>query len=153
MTEADVNVIFSKHHSSFSKDNVILAYGPKISNLFTYTAISIPAPTGEATHYSYSNDPPEPTLWHHRLTHTNYSTIKKMVRKGTAKGFIRYLKTELTSQCANCPFGKQMQAPFKRIEDLPTAIGNIIVSDLCGPFEMSIGGYKYFITWIDLKSR
>ena len=29
---------------------------------------------------------------------------------------------------------------------------NIIISDLCGPFETSTGGYKYFITWIDLKT-
>jgi len=29
----------------------------------------------------------------------------------------------------------------------------LIVSDLCGPFDTSIGGYKYFITWIDAKSR
>ena len=30
---------------------------------------------------------------------------------------------------------------------------NIIASDLCGPFNTSIGGYRYFLTWIDLKTR
>ena len=32
-------------------------------------------------------------------------------------------------------------------------IGDTITSDFCGPFESSIGGYKYFVTWIDIKSR
>ena len=34
----------------------------------------------------------------------------------------------------------------------PLEISNIIISELCGLFETSIGGYKYFITWIDLKT-
>jgi hypothetical protein len=57
------------------------------------------------------------------------------------------------SHCANCPFGKQTRLPFKKIEPLPERIGDTISSDLCGPFETSIGGYKYFITWIDHKTR
>ena len=32
-------------------------------------------------------------------------------------------------------------------------IGNMIASDLCSPFKSSIGGYKYFVTWINIKSR
>jgi Integrase core domain len=43
--------------------------------------------------------------------------------------------------------------PFKKIEPLPERIGDVISSDLCGPLETSIGGYKYFITWINHKSR
>ena len=65
MTNANVDAIFSRQHSSLLKDDVILAHGPKMGNLFTYTALSTPAPTGEGTLYSYSNDPPEPMLWHH----------------------------------------------------------------------------------------
>ena len=40
MTNANVDVNFSKNHSYLSMDGEILAYGPKISNLFTYTTIS-----------------------------------------------------------------------------------------------------------------
>ena len=49
MTNADVYVIFGKHHSTLSKDNIILACRSKMGNLFTYMALSIPAPTGEGT--------------------------------------------------------------------------------------------------------
>ena len=63
------------------------------------------------------------------------------------------MKFEPVSQCTHCPFGKQTQAPFKGTENMQKEIGNTIASDLCGPFESSIGGYKYFVTWIDIKSR
>jgi hypothetical protein len=150
MTNANVDVIFSKDHSLLSVDNQIIAHGPKISNLFIYTALATPKATIETARYS--NDPPEIKLWHHPLAHTSYSTIKKMIRMKTANRFIPYIRADLTMQCENCPFRKQARAPFKRVEDLPSAIGDIIVSDLCGPFEASIGGYNYFVTWIDLKS-
>src|SRR3979490_3614379 len=51
------------------------------------------------------------------------------------------------------PFGKQICSLFPSSEKPPANIGDIIVSDVCGPFELSINGYKYFITWIDFKSR
>ena len=57
------------------------------------------------------------------------------------------------SQYINWLFRKQTQMPFQKVESLPISIGNIIVSDICGPFELSIGGYKYFITWMDLSFR
>ena len=39
------------------------------------------------------------------------------------------------------------------MEDLPSNVGDIIVSDLYGPFDVSMGGYKYFVTWTDLNTR
>ena len=48
---------------------------------------------------------------------------------------------------------QQARTPFKGSERFPLDIGNIIVSDLCSPFETLIGGYTYFIAWIDMKSH
>ena len=50
-------------------------------------------------------------------------------------------------------FGKQTCAPFKGTECFPLEFGNIIVLDLCGPFETSIRSYRYFVTWKDLKTH
>ena len=44
-------------------------------------------------------------------------------------------------QCLNCPYGKQTWALFQKIEKLPEQISNLIVSNLCGPFETSIGNF------------
>ena len=43
MTSSNVNVMFSKYFSSLTLNGSIIAYGPKINNLFTYTALAIPA--------------------------------------------------------------------------------------------------------------
>ena len=41
MMNANVDVIFSRQHSSLLKDNDILAHSPKMGNLFTYTTLSM----------------------------------------------------------------------------------------------------------------
>ena len=43
--------------------------------------------------------------------------------------------------------------PFRNVEAIPNNIGDIVISALCGPFESSIGGFRYFVTWIDFKTR
>ena len=131
--------------------SLFLAYGLKINNLFTYNAFATLKDTCEVV--KYSAEPIEIVLWHHRLAHTSYSTLGTMKRLGTALGFSPNVHYGLISQCMNCPFGKQIQTLFQKTQELPNEIGDVITSDVCGPFKLSIGGYKYLITWIDAKSR
>ena len=51
------------------------------------------------------------------------------------------------------PTWQANQSPVLQTENLPDNIGDIIVSDVCGPFELSSARFRYFITWIDLKTR
>ena len=76
-----------------------------------------------------------------------------MAQHNIAIGLNTEMKFEPILQCTHCPFSKQTQAPFKGTKNMQKEIGNMIALDLCGPFKSSIGGYKYFITWIDIKSR
>ena len=151
MTQAGVNIIFYKDHSNLLLDRYIVAHGEKKCNLYTYHTLSEPARPDE--HANSANITPDPILWHHRLAHTSYSTLEKMGRVQSALGFHTGARFNNLPICVNCPFGKQIRAPFQKTEDTPRAIGDIIASDLCGPFETSIGGYKYFVTWLDLKTR
>ena len=50
---------------------------------------------------------------------------------------------------SECPFGKHAKLSFKYTELLSLKIGHLIVSDICGPFDPSFGGYRYLITWLD----
>ena len=150
MTNTNIEVMLSKDYSSLSLEGSILAWGPKISNLFTYNAFST---TKTAEMANYTASVPEITLWHHRLVHTNYSTLEKMARSNTSIGLNTQMKFEPTLQCQHCPFRKQTHAPFRGTEHSATNISDVIVSDICGPFKHSIGGYKYFVTWIDMKCR
>ena len=45
------------------------------------------------------------------------------------------------------------RAPFRKTEVLPEEIGDIVISDVCGCFELSIRGYRYFVMWLELKTR
>ena len=76
-----------------------------------------------------------------------------MSRFKLVSGLPSNIQTVNTLKCVNCPFGKQARTPFKGSERFPLNIGDVIVSDFCGPFQTSIGGYMYFITWIDMKTR
>ena len=98
-------------------------------------------------------EPTEASLWHHRLAHINYSTLEKMSKHRMLSGLPSNITAVHPIQCVNCPFGKQVRALFKQIEDLPDHIRPTIASDVCGPFDMSMDGYRYFLTWIDLKTR
>ena len=143
MTNANMGVNFCKNYSYLSRRDEILAYRAKISNLFTYTAIITPKPKIISAQYAEFT---ESTLGHHRLVHTNYHTIEKMSCFKLASGLLTKIYINDAPMCINCPYGKQACAPFKENERFPLEIGDIIVSDLCGPFKTSIGGYKYFIT-------
>ena len=152
MTNTNVDVNFSKNHLYLSMDGEILAYGSKISNLFTYTTICTSKEDNSAL---YATGPSKLLLWHHRLAHTNYHTIEKMAKEDIAIGFSPTMKIEgaTYTQCPDCPYGKQTHTPFKKVGAQPLEIGDTIVSDLCDPFKASMNGYKYFVSWIDLKTR
>ena len=149
MTNVDVDMNFCKNHLYLLKGNVILAYGTKISNLFIYTAIITPKPRIISVQYAELT---ESTLWHYRLAHANYNAIEKMSRLKLVSGLPAKIQVTNVLQCKNCPYSKQTRAPFKGTENFPQEIGDVIVSNVCGPFDASIGGYRYFITWIDLKT-
>ena len=151
MTNANVNILFSRYHSLLTLNGQIIARGPKINNLFVYSALLMPKETPEVTYYSPG--PADIVLWHHRLAHMGYSTLETMKRLRTTDGFIPDVHHGPIAQCTDWPYGKQTRAPFQKIESLPANIGDIVASDLCGPFETSVGGFKHFITWIDLATR
>ena len=77
-----------------------------------------------------------------------------MAKEDVAIGFSPIMKIEgaAYTQCPDCPCGKQTCTPFKKVEAQPLEIGDTVISDLCGPFEASMNGYKYFVSWIDLKT-
>ena len=148
MTNSNVNVHFGKHMSWLIFNGKIIAYGPRENNLYTYVAFPTKTETADLT-----SEPSEPTLWHHRLAHTSYHTIDNMKKLQTIENFHPGIHHGPNPQCLNCPYGKQTRAPFQKVEKLPPKVGDLVVSDLCGPFEPSIGNFKYFVTWIEAKTR
>jgi Pol polyprotein, beta-barrel domain len=84
MTSAKVVVSFTDTYLTLVLDNDILARGQKVNNLFAFEAM-VDRPRLEikpqVEQASYSTEPSESTVWHHRLAHTAYPTIDKMARE------------------------------------------------------------------------
>lgn len=58
------------------------------------------------------------------------------------------------STCISCLKGKQSRLPFPVHENSSKELLHLVHTDLCGPMEEdSLGGNKYFLTFIDDFSR
>lgn len=91
--------------------------------------------------------------WHHRLGHLNFNDVRKLKNKQTVIGINDKLNTS-NPVCEVCQKGKIHQLPYESSTRGEKDILGLIHSDICGPFSTaSLGGAKYFITFIDDKSR
>ena len=92
--------------------------------------------------------------WHQRLGHINEHQLKEMVQYELATG-VNFRKTAKLSFCEACVKGKSHRMPFKPVGAIRSSRKlELIHSDVCGPMHTeSIGGRKYFVTFIDDYSR
>ncbi|CAJ2637748.1 unnamed protein product [Trifolium pratense] len=92
-------------------------------------------------------------LWHKRYGHLNYRSLSDLNSKELVYGLPKF-KTK-KSICEICVKSKHSRKPF--VAEMPkraSGVLQVIHSDICGPFEAaSLGGSKYFITFVDEYSR
>ena len=82
-------------------------------------------------------------LYHERMGHQNKRHIKKLIEKEFN------IKTDLNSElCEGCIYGKAHRLKFGT-RDRATKPGQLIHSDVCGPFLSSISRYRYFVLFKD----
>ena len=87
-------------------------------------------------------------IWHERLGHVNFKTIKDMVQKGDIHGIT--LEDVKPYICDGCQYGKQHKLPFHKIEPRNTKPGELIHTDLCRPMSVpSVRGCLYFVLFKD----
>ena len=94
-------------------------------------------------------------LWHQRLGHVHESRLKKCVEsRETVQGINIQKMTEL-SFCEGCLAGKMCRKPFPAVGEIRSMRKlQLVHSDVCGPMHThSIGGAKYFVTFIDDYTR
>lgn len=89
-------------------------------------------------------------LWHKRMGHLNYQSLEKLKNLSTG---IEYT-VKARNDCKICSLGKQIRLPFSKVGSRASQILEVVHSDICGPMEQeSIGGARYFLTFIDDKTR
>lgn len=93
-------------------------------------------------------------LWHQRLGHLSEQPLKEMACKELVKG-VQIQKSAELSFCEGCVEGKMHRRPFKPVGEIRSRrVLQCVHSDVCGPMSTeSIGGRKYFVTFIDDYSR
>lgn len=89
--------------------------------------------------------------WHRRLGHVNFIDLKRILRSANIEFEDRNMDNFV---CESCVMAKHARQPFKHKGKRASKVLEIIHSDVCGPMEqMSLGGAKYFVTFIDDFSR
>jgi hypothetical protein len=93
----------------------------------------------------------DPQLWHRRLGHIGYSSLKKMMNKGMVEGLpVTAEDVEAAKEiCDVCNKTKLTRLPFPASTTKTTAPLELIHMDLCGPMEESLGKSKYMATFLD----
>ena len=88
-------------------------------------------------------------LWYARLEHINYKSLQNL----SNVGYIPKLKLEEIYKCEICVEAKFAKNSFHSIDRNIKPLG-LIHSDLCNlKFAPTIGGKKFFITFIDDCTR
>lgn len=96
----------------------------------------------------------EMELWHKRLAHLGVRNLIFLRDKlATGVSFPNFTNGNL--DCVGCLMGKQTRQPFSRTNATRAKqLLELVHSDICGPMSArSMGGYRYFITFIDDFSR
>jgi len=86
-------------------------------------------------------------IYHERLGHQNKRHVKTLVEREL--GMKLMVDSEL---CEGCVYGKSHRLKFGTRERA-TQPGELIHTDVCGPFMYSMSGYRYFVLFKDDFSR
>jgi len=93
------------------------------------------------------------TRWHQRYGHLNIPDLKKLKVRDIVKG-IEFSTTTNKFQCDVCDLNKIHVQPFQPSKHRETEVLSLVHSDICGPMNVeSLGGSRYFVTFIDDYSR
>ncbi|OWY95321.1 Copia-like retrotransposable element [Phytophthora megakarya] len=90
-------------------------------------------------------------MWHRRLGHVNYDTLKKMAKRGVVRG-LRITPGAQPSMYTVCALTKATRQPVPRVRSSPDEVADGVCHvDLAGPIASSVSGYRYFMVavWRD----
>lgn len=151
IVEKGNKVIFDQENCKIFNKNGLIATATRKDNTYRLTQPKVI--TSNAVHNLKvsTNNTVKRDLWHRRLEHMNRRSMKIM-RDQAAIG-IEFDQISSES-CITCLKGKQHRLPFQKSGKRAKQPLQLIHSDLCGPMENeSIGGSRYFLTFIDDNTR
>ena len=93
-------------------------------------------------------------VWHAKLGHINFKTLKKLSHAGSVRGLPK-LGKESDGKCKSCQLGKQLKITHKSVSDINTSkVLELLHMDLMGPIQIeSLNGKRYIFVCVDDFSR
>ena len=97
-------------------------------------------------------------LWHERFGHASKKRIKFLFDNGAAEGLSVQgdMKHDAKCRCSTCSIvnnAKLHIGDTRQFADQVIQKGQLIYTDICGPFPLSVDGYRYVISFTDSYSR
>lgn len=143
-----------RSHGCFVIDNSTLQvenFAPRETNKGLYSLSGARTCTHPEVHLLYPTS--HATLWHKRLGHFHTKGIQRMIQFQAVKGLPNLHFSQQT--CSGCQLGKHSRTKIPKVTThRASSILELIHSDVCGPFRInSLGGARYFVTFIDDFSR
>ena len=136
----------------YDKNEILLGTGSLVDKLYYLKFESVAQESiAIATGSEVEN---KADLWHRRLGHLNEFQLREMASHDLVKG-MNIPKSTRISFCEKCVEGKMSKKTFKSVGEIRSVRKlQCVHSDVCGPMPtQSIGGNKYFVTFIDDYSR
>jgi hypothetical protein len=93
------------------------------------------------------------STWHDRTGHLNEKDLKILAKHG-ATGIQIAQGDTVRSPCEPCILAKMTRKPFAKSKRVTTRPGELIFSDIEGPFPVvGIGAFRYYVSYIDHHTR
>jgi Reverse transcriptase (RNA-dependent DNA polymerase)/gag-polypeptide of LTR copia-type/Integrase core domain/GAG-pre-integrase domain len=157
------------HMTIYGKDNfqppkgIVMAKVPKSAdNLYRMmpehvAKLLIPAAADSMANFTNQQGAVSKRQWHQRLGHINERDLNTLIRSSAFGLKVSHKQPNTPDQplCEPCVLAKMTRFPFRRVTPKTTHAGELIFSDLKGPFHVPgiDGGWRYFATYIDYHTR
>lgn len=109
-----------------------------------------PLPAGRQIKQAYSAAKVSFDRWHHRLGHPATPIVEKVIRQFNLPVS---LDSNKHSVCDACQKAKSHQLPFPNSSTVSQHPLELVYSDVWGPAPNSVGGHKYYVSFIDDYSK
>jgi hypothetical protein len=145
MVKLGATVQFVGEKCEITRNSKVLAVGKMQEKLYVLKIV-----TDEHVHIAKEDSNLE--LWHYRFGHLGMHNVNKLMNDDMVEGMDSVNDGGKDSVCEGCVMGKQHRTKYPK--GVATEPFELVHSDVCGPMSVnSIGGSRYFVTFIDDYSR
>ncbi|KAJ0492733.1 putative RNA-directed DNA polymerase [Helianthus annuus] len=130
-----------------TKNGMYVSKGYALNGMFKLNVIVVNAMNENVISSTYLIE--SSNLWHGRLGHVNYNSIRRLIKLDCIPTF----DIDSTNKCETCVEAKQTKSSFKKVERITEPL-EMIHTDVCDLKAIPTrGGNRYFITFIDDSTR